>query len=123
MSRNKLLVFGAIASFAIAHGLPGLRLRSIYMLESLPIALMATMTTSPPYCAPTAITARNGFVAASSLGAGSVFHGSNDFRGLVDTHSIRQYGYQGPLPKVGDKPAGAAQSRSALQRNEVRDGA
>jgi hypothetical protein len=41
---------------------------------------------------------------------------------LVDNTLDPQYGYHGPLPKVGDKPAAQRRATELFNGNEVRDG-
>ena len=44
------------------------------------------------------------------------------FQGLVDNALDPHYGYVGPLPKVGDKPAAQRRAAELFNGNEVRDG-
>jgi hypothetical protein len=64
---------------------------------------------------------RNGFGAISSLAQASGFMDLTTFQGLVDNALDPHYGYVGPLPKVGDKPAAQRRTAELVNRNEVRD--
>jgi hypothetical protein len=77
---------------------------------------------APHNCAPDGYYGPEWFRGGVFIGAGAWFHGSSDFQGLVDNTLDPQYGYHGPLPKVGDKPAAQRRAAELFNGNEVRDG-
>ncbi len=77
---------------------------------------------APHNCAPDGYYGPEWFNRGVFIGAGPWFHGSNDFQGKVDNTFDPQYGYSGPLPKVGDKPAAQRKAPEQFKGNEVRDG-
>ena len=122
MSRIKLLAFAAIAAFAIAPGAPRAAAQINFYIGVAPDCPYGYYDYAPHNCAPDGYYGPEWFHDGIFLGAGPWFHGSSDFQGLVDNTLDPQYGYHGPLPKAGDKPAAQRRAAEPFNGNEVRDG-
>ena len=76
-----------------------------------------------PYnCVPDGYYGSEWFNGGVFIGVGPWFHGSNDFHGKVDNTFDPQHGYNGPMPKVGEKPAAQRRPVEQFKGNEARDG-
>ena len=64
------------------------------------------------------------FSGGAFIGAGSWFHGSDNFQGHVNNRFDAQRGYRGPRPNPGDKaePSKHLDKVSHFKGNEMRDG-
>ncbi|MGA9060846.1 MAG: hypothetical protein WB341_04175 [Terracidiphilus sp.] len=122
MDRIKILALAAIAAFAIAPGAPKAAAQINFYIGVAPNCPYGYYDYAPHNCAPDGYYGPEWFNGGVFIGAGPWFHGSNDFQGRVDNTLDPQYGYKGPLPKVGDKPAAQRRSPEQFKGNEVRDG-
>jgi hypothetical protein len=122
MSRIELLAFAAIAVFTIAPGAPKATAQVDLFIGVAPDCPYGYYDYVPHNCAPDGYYGPEWFSAGIFIGAGPWFHGSKDFQGLVDNTLDPQYGYHGPLPKAGDKPAAQRRAAALFNGNEVRDG-
>ena len=122
MSRIKLLAFAAIAAFAIAPGAPRATAQINFYIGVAPDCPYGYYDYAPHNCAPDGYYGPEWFRGGIFIGTGPWFHGSDDFQGLVDNTFDPQYGYHGPLPKVGEKPAAQRRAIELFNGNEVRDG-
>jgi hypothetical protein len=77
---------------------------------------------APYNCVPDGYYGPEWFNGGAFIGVGPWFHGSNDFQGKVDNRFDPQHGYNGEMPKVGDKPSPQRKSPSEFKGNEGRDG-
>jgi hypothetical protein len=77
---------------------------------------------APYNCVPDGYYGSEWFNGGVFIGVGPWFHGSNDFQGKVDNRFDPQHGYNGEMPKVGDKPAPQRKSPAEFKGNEARDG-
>jgi hypothetical protein len=77
---------------------------------------------APYNCVPDGYYGPEWFNGGVFIGVGPWFHGSNDFQGKVDNRFDPQHGYNGAMPKVGDKPAPQRKSPAEFKGNEARDG-
>lgn len=76
-----------------------------------------------PYgCAPYGYYGPEWFTGGVFVGAGPWFHGPDNFQGNVDNSFDPNHGYNGPRPKVGDKPAAQRRDPATFKGNETRDG-
>jgi len=64
------------------------------------------------------------FSGGAFIGAGSWFHGPDNFQGHVNNRFDAQRGYRGPRPNVGDRPEPSKplDKISHFKGNEMRDG-
>ena len=122
MNGIKLLVFAAIAAFAIAPAAPRAAAQINFLIGVAPECPYGYYDYAPHNCAPDGYYGPEWFCSGIFIGAGPWFHGAKDFQGLVDNTLDPQYGYHGPLPKVGDKPAAQRKAAALFNGNEVRDG-
>jgi hypothetical protein len=78
---------------------------------------------SPYNCAPAGYYGPEWFNGEVFIGAGPWFHGANEFRGNVNNRLHPEHGYNGPMPKRGEKAESSKRVDSAhFQGNEARDG-
>jgi hypothetical protein len=77
---------------------------------------------APYNCVPDGYYGSEWFNGGVFIGVGPWFHASNDFHGKVDNTLDPQHGYNGPTPKVGDKPAAQRKAPEEFKGNETRDG-
>jgi hypothetical protein len=122
MSRIKFFAFAAMAAFAITPGAPRAAAQINFYIGVAPECPYGYFDYAPHNCAPDGYYGPEWFRSGVFIGAGAWFHGSNDFQGLVDNTLDPQYGYHGPLPKAGDKPAAQRRAAALFNGNEVRDG-
>jgi hypothetical protein len=122
MSGIKFLAFAAIAAFALAPGVPSAAAQVNLFIGVAPDCPYGYYDYAPHNCAPDGYYGPEWFRGGVFIGAGAWFHGSDDFQGLVDNTLDPQYGYHGPLPKTGDKPAVQRRAAELFNGNEVRDG-
>ena len=122
MSRIKLLALAVLAAFATAQGPHWAAAQVDLFVGVAPDCPYGYYDYVPQNCAPDGYYGPEWFRGGVFIGAGPWFHGSSDFQGLVDNTLDPQYGYSGPLPKVGDKPAVQRRAAALFNGNEVRDG-
>jgi len=77
---------------------------------------------APYNCVPDGYYGPEWFNGGAFIGVGPWFHGSNDFHGKVDNRLDPQHGYNGAMPKVGDKPTPQRKSPAEFKGNEGLDG-
>jgi hypothetical protein len=77
---------------------------------------------APYACVPDGYYGPEWFTGGVFVGAGPWFHGPDNFRGNVDNSFDPQHGYNGPAPKVGEKPAAQRRDPGQFKGNETRDG-
>jgi hypothetical protein len=77
---------------------------------------------APYNCVPDGYYGSEWFNGGAFIGVGPWFHGSNDFHGSVNNSLDPQHGYNGSMPKAGDKPAAQRQAPEQFKGNEERDG-
>ncbi len=123
MSRDQYRALAAIAAWAITPGGPKAAAQNQSIsLESPLIAPTATVLAHHLACAADGYYGPEWFNAGVFIGAGSWFHGPNDFQGKVDNTFDPQNGYIDVLPKDGDQPAAQRRTPEKFRGNEVRDG-
>ena len=122
MSRIKLLALAGLAAFAIAQGPQRAAAQVDLLIGVAPDCPYGYYDYVPHHCAPDGYYGPEWFRGGVFIGAGPWFRGSSDFQGLVDNTLDPQYGYRGPLPEVGDKPAVQRRAAALFNGNEVRDG-
>jgi hypothetical protein len=122
MHRIKFLGLAALAALAIASGAPRAAAQLNFYIGVAPHCPYGYYDYAPHNCAPDGYYGPEWFIGGVFIGAGAWFHGPNDFQGLVDNTLDPQYGYSGPLPKAGDKPAAQRRAAERFKGNEVRDG-
>jgi hypothetical protein len=76
---------------------------------------------SPYTCAPYGYYGPEWFTGGAFIGAGPWFHGDEHFNGHVNNRYDPQHGYQGSLPKNGEKGRSKPAPRN-FKANETRDG-
>jgi hypothetical protein len=79
---------------------------------------------APYSCSPYGYYGPEWFSGGVFIGAGSWFHGPDNFQGNVNNRYDVQRGYRGARPNVGDKPEPSKRldKVSHFKGNEVRDG-
>ena len=77
---------------------------------------------APYNCVPDGYYGSEWFNGGAFIGVGPWFHGSNDFHGRVDNSYDPQHGYNGEMPKRGDKASETRKSPAEFKGNESRDG-
>jgi hypothetical protein len=122
MNEINFLGLAALAAFAAAPGAPRATPQINIYIGAAPDCPYGYYDYAPHPCAPDGYYGPEWFRGGFFIGAGPWFHGSDDFQGLVDNTLDPQYGYHGPLPKVGDKPAAQRRATELFNGNEVRDG-
>ncbi len=122
MNRIKFLALAAIAVFAMTHGAPMAAAQVTINVGVAPDCPYGYYDYAPYNCAPDGYFGPEWFNAGAFIGTGPWFHGSNDFQGNVDNSFDPQHGYNGPQPKVGDRPAAQRRSPEQFKGNEVHDG-
>ena len=115
-------MFAAMAAFAMAPGAPRAAAQVNSYIGVAPDCPYGYFDYAPHSCAPDGYYGPEWFRGGIFIGSGAWFHEPNDFQGLVDNTLDPQYGYRGPLPKVGDKPAAQRRAAKLFNGNEVRDG-
>jgi hypothetical protein len=122
MNRIRFLALAAIAASVVALSAPKAAAQVDFYIGVAPVCPYGYFSYAPHNCAPDGYYGPEWFNRGVFIGAGPWFHGSNDFQGKVDNTFDPQYGYSGPLPKVGDKPAAQRKAPEQFKGNEVRDG-
>jgi len=122
MYATKFFGFAALAVFAVATGATRAAAQVNFVFGVAPICPYGYYDYAPYNCAPDGYYGPEWFVGGVFIGAGDWFHGPAAFQGLVDNTLDPQYGYQGPLPKAGEKPAVERRTAGQFNGNEVRDG-
>jgi hypothetical protein len=122
MGELKFLVLAAIAALAGVPGAAKVKAQIDFYIGVAPICPYGYFSYVPHNCVPDGYYGPEWFHDGVFIGAGSWFHGPENFRGLVDNTLDPQYGYHGPLPKAGDKPAAQRRAEDLFKGNEVRDG-
>lgn len=122
MNRIRFLALAGIAAFAVAPGAPKAASQTNFYIGAAPDCPYGYYDYTPHNCAPDGYYGPEWFNRGVFIGAGRWFHGSNDFEGQVGNSLDPQYGYTGPLPKAGDKPAAQWRAPERFKGNEVRDG-
>ena len=79
---------------------------------------------APYSCVPDGYYGPEWFSGGAFIGAGSWFHGPDNFQGHANNRFDAQRGYIGPRPNVGDKPEPSKRldKVSHFKGNEMRDG-
>ena len=116
------LGLAALAAFAVTPGAPRATPQINIYIGAAPDCPYGYYDYAPHPCAPDGYYGPEWFRGGVFIGTGPWFHGSDDFQGLVDNTCDPQYGYHGPLPKVGEKPAAQRRAIELFNGNEVRDG-
>jgi hypothetical protein len=122
MSTIKLVAFAAIAACVLATGAPRAAAQVNIYIGMAPDCPYGYFDYAPHNCAPDGYYGPEWFIGGVFIGADGWFHGPSEFQGLVDNTLDPQYGYKGPLPKAGDKPAAQRRAAALFNGNEVRDG-
>jgi hypothetical protein len=122
MDRIKILVFAAIAAFALAPGASKAAAQINVTIGVAPDCPYGYYDYVPYNCVPDGYYGPEWFNGGVFIGAGPWFHGSSDFQGKVDNTFDPQRGYSGQLPKTGDKPTAQRRAPEQFRGNETRDG-
>jgi hypothetical protein len=79
---------------------------------------------APYACSPYGYYGPEWFSGGAFIGAGSWFHGPDNFQGHVNNRLDAQRGYRGPRPNPGDKaePSKRVDKVAHFKGNEMRDG-
>jgi len=77
---------------------------------------------APYNCVPDGYYGQEWFTGGVFLGAGPWFQGPVGFQGNVDNTFDPRHGYNGYMPKVGEKPAAQRRPPEQFKGNETRDG-
>jgi hypothetical protein len=122
MNKTRFLALAVMAVTAIASGAPRATAQINFYIGVAPVCPYGYFDYTPHNCAPDGYYGPEWFKDGVFIGAGSWFHGPDDFQGQVDNTLDPQYGYHGPLPNAGDKPAAQRRAPEKFKGNEVRDG-
>ena len=117
------LVVAAVAGFGVMATAPKAEAQVNVTVGAAPDCPYGYYDTAPYDCAPVGYYGPEWFNGEVFIGDGPWFHGADDFRGNVNNRLHPQNGYNGPMPKRGEKAEPAKRIDSAhFQGNEARDG-
>jgi hypothetical protein len=122
MSGFKFLALTAVAGIFLVAAAPKAQAQVSVNIGVAPDCPYGYYDYAPYSCVPDGYYGSEWFNGGVFVGAGPWFHSSNDFQGHVDNSFDPQHGYNGPLPRAGDRPAAQRRSSSQFKGNEVRDG-
>jgi hypothetical protein len=123
MNGPRLLVLAAVAGSCFGALAPNAEAQIAIVLGVAPQCPYGYYDAAPYSCAPSGYYGPEWFSGNVFIGAGPWFHGSNDFRGNVNTAYHPDHGYKGAMPNRGEKADQAKRVDSAhFTGNEERDG-
>jgi hypothetical protein len=126
MNRFKYLVLTVVAGTCFAVTVPNIAAQvSVGVnIGAAPDCPYGYYDAAPYACAPYGYYGPEWFSGGAFIGAGSWFHGPDNFQGHVNNRLHPEHGYKGPAPKVGDKaePTKRLDKVANFKGNEVRDG-
>lgn len=105
MKPVRIFPLAAIAACCFAFTSPSARAQVPYGVQagSPPDCPYGYFDYAPYNCAPFGYYGPQWFQDGAFIGAGPWYRGSNDFDGMVNRHYDPRYGYEGPLPRRGER--------------------
>ena len=126
MSRLKCLALAAVAGICMMATAPNMdaQVSVAVNVGAAPDCPYGYYDAAPYSCAPYGYYGPEWFTGGVFIGAGSWFHGPDNFQGHVNNHFHPEHGYKGPAPHPGDKPEPSkpVDKVAHFKGNEVRDG-
>src|ERR1700684_2325894 len=126
MNKLKYLVMAALAGIFFTVGAPKLAAQVSVGLSigAAPDCPYGYYDYAPYSCSPYGYYGPEWFSGGVFIGAGSWFHGPDNFQGHVNNRYDVQRGYRGARPNVSDKrePSKRLAKASHFKGNEMRDG-
>ena len=119
MNRFRIVAFAAVAAICLTAAAPKAQAQvSVGINLGAPVVVEAAPNCPYGYYGP------EWFSGGVFIGAGSWFHGPDNFRGHVNIRYDMQRGYRGARPNVGDRPEPSRRldKVSHFKGNEMRDG-
>lgn len=124
MNRLTYLALAAVTGVGLTAMAPQAKAQVVISVGPAPVCPYGYFDYYPYYCAPYGYYGPEWFAGGIFIGAGPWFHGPANFHGHVDNRFDAQRGYQGHMPRPGERPAPAmAPGRASnFKGNEVRNG-
>jgi hypothetical protein len=126
MKSFKYLALAAVAGFCFTMTVPNTKAQVSVGVDigAAPACPYGYYDAAPYACAPYGYYGPEWFTGGAFIGAGSWFHGPENFQGHVNNRLHPEHGYKGPAPKVGDRPEPSKRldKVSNFKGNEMRDG-
>ena len=119
----RFLLLVAVAGFCFAATAPKAAAQVAVSVGVEPICPYGYYDVAPYACAPSGYYGPEWFTGGVFVGAGPLFHGSDNFRGHVNNRFHPEHGYKGPMPKAGEKAVESKRVDAVhFKGNEERDG-
>src|ERR1700734_3004731 len=117
------LALAAIGAMCLTVAAPKANAQVSVAIGAAPDCPYGYYDAAPYACAPYGYYGPEWFSGGAFIGAGSWFHGPDNFQGHVNNRLHPEHGYKGPAPKVGDKaePTKRLDKVANFKGNEVRD--
>jgi len=122
MNSIKILALAAIATIAIVAGTPKSEAQISFSIGVAPSCPYGYYDYTPYRCAPYGYYGPEWFNGRTFIGVGPWFHGSDDFRGHVNSRYDQQYGYNGRVPEYGERGHKRSNYPRRFKGDETRDG-
>ena len=122
MNGFKFLALAAVAGIFLAAAAPKAQAQVAVEVGVAPDCPYGYYDYAPYNCVPDGYYGSEWFNGGVFVGVGPWFHGSSDFQGKVDNSFDPQHGYNGPLPKAGEKASAQRRAPEKFKGNETRDG-
>ncbi len=126
MNRFKYLAIAAVAGLCLTVAAPKVQAQVNVGISvgAAPDCPYGYYDYAPYACSPYGYYGPEWFSGGAFIGAGSWFHGPENFQGHVNNRFDTQRGYRGARPNVGDKPEPSKRldKVSHFKGNEMRDG-
>jgi hypothetical protein len=117
------LMLAGVAALSLAVATPKAQAQVSVNIGVAPDCPYGYYDVAPYGCAPAGYYGPEWFNGGVFIGAGPWFHGPDNFHGYVDNHFHPDHGYQGPMPKVGERAEESRRvDRAHFKGNEERDG-
>jgi len=126
MNRFKYLAIAAVAGLCLTVAAPKVEAQVSVGISvgAAPDCPYGYYDYAPYACSPYGYYGPEWFSGGAFIGAGSWFHGPDNFQGHVNNRFDTQRGYRGARPNVGDRPEPSKRldKVSHFKGNEMRDG-
>ena len=122
MSRFTVLALAAVAGFLFAATPPKAAAQIAVEIGVAPDCPYGYYDYAPYSCVPDGYYGSEWFNGGVFVGAGPWFRGPDNFKGNVDNSFDPQHGYNGSLPKTGEKASAQRRDPKQFKGNESRDG-
>jgi hypothetical protein len=121
MKKFSVFAIAAAAGICLVAAAPAAKAQVVVNIGVAPACPYGYFDYSPYTCAPYGYYGPEWFTGGAFIGAGPWFHGDEHFNGHVNNRYDPQHGYQGSLPKNGEKGRSKPAPRN-FKANETRDG-